>query len=193
MSFPVSKISGLPVWDSLPVAKIIRYPLEKRDYKPLAQARLCVNETDFCLRMWAFETAPSLESRLICSLNFYPEQSSRWLSLRCGSAGRGSWLVCGPDGESPLGEYLILPQLKAYLGEDLEGIYWGAVVTLPLTALDLVYGTHHLPAGHRMLGNLYKVDDAPESRHYGCFYDTDFTRPDPFDAHSFGEFQVTAY
>ncbi|MDD2955551.1 MAG: hypothetical protein PHD67_04460 [Oscillospiraceae bacterium] len=175
------------------MAKIVNYPLEKRDYKPLAQARLCVNETDFCLRMWAFETAPSPQSRLICNLNFFPERSSRWISLRCGSDGRGQWLVCGPDKISPLAEYFVLPQLKAYVGEDLEGIYWGAVVALPLTALDSVYGAHELPLEHRLTGNLYKVDDAAGTRHYGCFYPVDFTRPDPYDAHSFGEFEIVAY
>lgn len=193
MPFPISKVSGLPVWDSLPVAKIIHYPLEKRDYKPLAQARLCINEADFCLRMWAFETAPSPSSRLICNLNFFPELSSRWVSLCCGSTGRGTWLVCGPNEEIPMEQFLILPQLKAYLGEDLEGIYWGSVVTLPLTALNKIYGVSELPSGHRILGNLYKVDDAEQSRHYGCFFATDFTRPNPFDAHSFGEFQVVDY
>jgi hypothetical protein len=37
--FPVSMIAGEPVWDSLPAAKIIHYPLEKADYKPYEQAK----------------------------------------------------------------------------------------------------------------------------------------------------------
>ena len=47
MDFKISLIEGQPVWDALPVGKIIYYPLEKRDYRPFAQARMCVNETDF--------------------------------------------------------------------------------------------------------------------------------------------------
>jgi hypothetical protein len=45
--FPVSMITGDPLWNSLPAAKIINYPLEKADYKPYAQARLCVSNDDF--------------------------------------------------------------------------------------------------------------------------------------------------
>lgn len=59
MDFKISLIEGHPVWDALPVGKIIYYPLEKRDYRPFAQARMCANKTDFFLRLWAFETHPS--------------------------------------------------------------------------------------------------------------------------------------
>ena len=45
--FPISMITGDPLWNSLPAAKIINYPLEKADYKPYAQARLCVSNDDF--------------------------------------------------------------------------------------------------------------------------------------------------
>ena len=49
MDFKISLIEGHPVWDALPVGKIIYYPLEKRDYRPFAQARMCANKTDFFL------------------------------------------------------------------------------------------------------------------------------------------------
>ena len=77
MDFKISLIEGQPVWDALPVGKIIYYPLEKRDYRPFAQARMCVNETDFFLRLWAFETRPSPESVLMARLNFDPAHSVR--------------------------------------------------------------------------------------------------------------------
>lgn len=43
MSFFISLLPSMgarrePVWDALPVAKIIQYPLERADYKPFAQA-----------------------------------------------------------------------------------------------------------------------------------------------------------
>ena len=74
MDFKISIIEGQPIWDALPVGKIIHYPLEKRDYRPFAQVRMCVNQTDLFLRMWAFEARPSAQSALIARLNFDPEQ-----------------------------------------------------------------------------------------------------------------------
>ena len=44
--FPISMITGEPLWNSLPAAKIINYPLEKADYKPYAQARVCISNDD---------------------------------------------------------------------------------------------------------------------------------------------------
>lgn len=87
MDFKISLIEGQPVWDALPVGKIIYYPLEKRDYRPFAQARMCVNETDFFLRLWAFETRPSPESVLMARLNFDPAHSKAFLEMRVDSMG----------------------------------------------------------------------------------------------------------
>ena len=53
--FPISMITGEPLWNSLPAAKIINYPLEKADYKPYAQARLCISNDDLHIQMLAFE------------------------------------------------------------------------------------------------------------------------------------------
>ena len=42
MDFKISLIEGQPVWDALPVGKIIYYPLEKRDIPPFcAGAHVC--------------------------------------------------------------------------------------------------------------------------------------------------------
>ena len=56
--FPISMITGDPLWNSLPAAKIINYPLEKADYKPYAQARLCVSNDDLYIQLLAFEVDP---------------------------------------------------------------------------------------------------------------------------------------
>lgn len=87
MDFKISLIEGHPVWDALPVGKIIYYPLEKRDYRPFAQARMCANKTDFFLRLWAFETHPSPESVLMARLNFDPAHSEAFLEIRVDSMG----------------------------------------------------------------------------------------------------------
>ncbi len=60
MSFKISLINGLPVWDSLPVAKIVNYPLEKRDYKPFVQARLCRQVSIHVGKLWGAATQRGL-------------------------------------------------------------------------------------------------------------------------------------
>ena len=69
MSFFISLLPSMgarrePVWDALPVAKIIQYPLERADYKPFAQARLCMTPETLYLRLWAFEVSPEPSSSL---------------------------------------------------------------------------------------------------------------------------------
>ena len=41
MSFKVRLFLGAPDFETLHVAKLREYPLEPRDYKPYAQARIC--------------------------------------------------------------------------------------------------------------------------------------------------------
>ncbi len=70
---------GAPRFETLPLYKIIRYPLEKRDYKPFAQARLCCNEESLFVRMWAFEALVIEGSALIAQLSL--DRSERYLEL----------------------------------------------------------------------------------------------------------------
>ena len=72
--FPISMITGEPLWNSLPAAKIINYPLEKADYKPYAQARLCISNDDLHIQMLAFEVEPEEKSVVGAALAFYPEE-----------------------------------------------------------------------------------------------------------------------
>ena len=101
MDFKISLIEGHPVWDALPVGKIIYYPLEKRDYRPFAQARMCANKTDFFLRLWAFETHPSPESVLMARLNFDPAHSEAFLEIRVDSMGGMTCAVREKEKKNP--------------------------------------------------------------------------------------------
>ena len=163
MDFKISLIEGQPVWDALPVGKIIYYPLEKRDYRPFAQARMCVNQSDFYLRLWAFETRPSPESVLMARLNFDPGRSEAFLEIRVDSMGGMTCVVREKEKETPLALYGVLPDLHSYRGEDLEGEYWGVVIKLPRHAIEKIYGRDPIGPGYTMQGNLYKEDTKPRS------------------------------
>ena len=91
--FPISMITGEPLWNSLPAAKIINYPLEKADYKPYAQARVCISNDDLHLQLLAFEVEPEEKSIVGAALAFYPEEDGGrryfWFSTN-----RSGALVC---------------------------------------------------------------------------------------------------
>ncbi len=186
MDFKISIIEGQPVWDALPVGKIIHYPLEKRDYRPFAQARICVNQTDLFLRMWAFETRPSPQSVLIARLNFDPAHAEAYLEMTVDSVGGMGCFVQSGKERTPLALYGVLPQLHSYRGEDLEGEYWGVVVQLPRAAVQKIYNEDPIRPGCEIRGNLYKRDDAPGSRHMGSLFPADLEKEDPFGPASFG-------
>lgn len=192
MSFKISLINGLPVWDSLPVAKIVNYPLEKRDYKPFVQARLCISEQSVWVRMWAFEALPSETSTLMVNLNLFPELSDKYLSMSASYGGLLLNEVCGAQ-HIPMAEYLVLPRVKSFQSEDLQGIYWGIVFELPRTLLTKVYGSSELAPGKLVKGNLYKVDKSDCSEHYGCFYNVDFLDKNAYTDKYFGDFELVAY
>ena len=66
--FPICRLKTRPQFDTLPVMKVTRYPLEPRDYKPFAQGMLAVDLQRLYVRLWAFETPPEPESRILCVL-----------------------------------------------------------------------------------------------------------------------------
>lgn len=193
MSFKISLIQGQPIWDSLPVAKIVNYPLEPRDYKPFAQARLCVSEESLWVRMWAFEATPSETSSLTVGINLFPQQSEAYLSLSASHSGKVLCEVCEGAHRTPLCEGETAPRVKFFESEDLQGIYWGVVFEVPRALLEPVYGGAALAANQPVTGNLYKTDTDPCSEHYGCFYPVDFSDPDAYTGKYFGGFELVEY
>lgn len=194
MPFKISLIQGAPVWDSLPVAKITSYPLEPRDYKPFAQARLCISKESIWVRLWAFEAKPSPHSTLRAALNLFPERGGRYLSLSASYRREFLCEVCEGGRHTPMAEYLILPRIKTFESEDLQGLYWGVVFELPRAVLPKVYGTNELAAGKRVTGNLYKLESEGERRHYGCYFPVDFTDlANAYTERYFGDFELVEY
>lgn len=191
--FPISMITGEPLWNSLPAAKIINYPLEKADYKPYAQARACISNDDLHIQMLAFEVKPEDKSIVGAALALFPEEDGAkryfWFSTN-----RGGALVCKFIDEANGTEQNITKNVavRIYSGEDEQGVYWCACFTLSLETAEKLYGSCHLEQGHRVKGNFFKLCDG-ERPHYGSFYPTDFTAVNPLGSKFFGDFELTEY
>lgn len=187
MQYNVSSIPGAPQFDSLPIAKITRYPLEERDYKPYAQCILCVGRDVLTLRMWAFEVSPSGASRLRCVLYLYPDSPGRALCVDILPSEQVSVQIL-EDGE-PAGEPVADAALRPLSGEDLQGVYWGGTVELGLDALGCAAA---LAPGSRLRGNFYKLCAEEPYIHAGSCFPADFTS-NPYTVDNMGVFQVVAY
>ena len=175
-----------PKLDTLPTYKIIDYPLEKRDYKPFAQAKLCVTPQEFLVQMWAFEMVPQPESRLRAV--FTAPQSQNLLVLTAAAGGACTCLVRGPGGDKPLDA--IVHSLD---GEDLQGIYWGVTVTVRRAAVEEALGKGCTQVGFTLRGNFYKLSDSPVKPHKGSLYPADFAGGREYALPSLGEFKIVAY
>ncbi len=192
--FPISMISGEPLWNSLPAAKIINYPLEKADYKPYAQARLCVSVDNFHIQMLAFEVEPDEKSIVGAALSFFPGEDGGKRYFWFSTNRRGD-LVCKFIDEQNGTERDLSKNVavRIYAGEDEQGIYWCSNFTLPLSVVEKLMGAHHLKAGDPMKGNFYKLCDTEGKAHYGSFYPTDFTAVNPLGSRFFGDFELVEY
>ena len=191
--FPISMITGEPIWNSLPAAKIINYPLEKADYKPYAQARACVSNDVFYLQLLAFEVAPEEASVVGAAIAPFAEEDGGkryfWLSTdRCGN------LACKFIDETTGNETDISKNvaLRIYTGEDEQGVYWCSGFTLPLSCVEKFFGKSYFEPGHVMKGNFYKLCDGKRP-HYGSFFPADFTDINPLGSKFFGEFELVLY
>lgn len=180
MAFKVCRFSGAPDFETLQAAKLTDFPLEKRDYKPFSQARICFSAEGFHVQFHCFE-AESLPQSAIHAFLRLPVNALVELTLY--ADGRYEILL---DGES-------LPEgvLQPFTGEDLQGVYWGGTFTVPMEALERRLG--YTPgAGDSFTGNFYKVCRAREKPHYGSFFPADFEKP--LDApENMGTFLVVNY
>lgn len=188
MSFKISALDDLSGADSLMVAKITDYPTEKAEYKPFAQARLCVLPHGLAVQLWAFEANPAPESSLralLCSPDGPLVSAQLW------STGRLE-VLCGPDAQhlSPLPALCTLFPLW---GEDLQGRYWGGSLVLDRAMLEELWGKDCLQPGSLLKGNLYKLSTNGQKPHMGSLFPADFAGGDPYGPASFGTFDLVSY
>lgn len=199
-SYKICTVGRRPNFDSLPVAKIIHYPLERRDYKPFAQCILCVGEGLLHLRMWAFEVSPMPTSALACALYCFPAAPEQALFLRL-EHGEGDLVTAEvrllqggqlqpPTPAATAAQHRL--ELHPHNGEDLQGVYWGRTLSLPLDAVRTLGGELALSPGARLPGNFYKTCEDQRFAHQGSLFPAAFPQA-PYALQSMGEFEVVAY
>lgn len=139
------RVTGLLNFDVLPVIKLEcprTTPILQRIY---AQAQLACTNTDLIVRLAAFESVPARNSRFETAFD--------------GPAGR---VVVKVDARSPAslmtpaGERTSFMKTRRIAGEDLQGVYWGAVLEIPLTLLREDAGIDMTQGDAVLRGNIYK-------------------------------------
>jgi hypothetical protein len=184
-------VHGTQGMDALPVAKVVLYPREERDYKPFAQNILCLSEGMLCLRMWAFEVSPTPGSELTAMLYLFEDETLA-LHVRIAMEGDGTpshRAVLMKDGaETAVVEAYAFHN---HSGEDLQGVYWGGEVRMDLAMLEKLGGKTKTQPGDSFPGNFYKIQFSGVAAHFGSFTPTDWDNP--YKAEGMGIFAVVDY
>lgn len=189
MAFKVRLFPSEPDYETLHVAKLATFPLEKRDYKPYSQARVCFSHGGLCLQLLAFEAEPLPQSEMRAVFRFSADEPSLTLSIHADRQLR----IC--RGEEDVTAILVASEaasLHMFTGEDLQGVFWGGNLFVSAAVMKTYY-PHFSPVKDAVFtGNLYKLCEGPEKPHSGCFYPADFSKP--LDApENLGEFVVIDY
>jgi len=188
MSFKVFRLQSLSELDTLPVAVIKHYPLEKRDYKPYAQCNICLDDQSLFVRMWAFEVSPPQGSELRGVFYLFPAQPELALALSMRPDGSCAFSLLEegePRAINPPPGFVLHP----HSGEDLQGVYWGGLAVLPFDWLESLGGQLNLEGGAEFSGNFYKLCPGPQMAHSGSFFPADFICA-PYTRDSAGLFVV---
>lgn len=160
MTVYINRVGSAPDFDALPIAKVLDYPGEERDFRPFAQAQFALGDDALFVRLMAFEVDPDPCSCLCVALE------------------GGILLSCFPGGRlEELGGPRSGAKVQGIGSEDLQGIYWGADITLPLASLSDRLG--RVPqVGKTLRGNVLKsLHGGKTGRdHFGCLFPCE-----PFD------------
>ena len=184
MVLKVRRFAQAPDFEELPVAKLTRFPLEPREYKPYSQVRVCFDGAGALhLQLLSFEAKPLPESTMEAVFRFPGGQQALVLALN--ALGEFSVRV-GQE------EFTTRSAGHYFTGEDLQGIYWGGNLCFPGNLLARAFpGFAPLP-GSRFQGNFYKFCQAPQRPHWGSFFPADFSLPRTA-AENLGELVVIDY
>lgn len=178
--------SSTPNYDALPTYKITHYPLEKRDYMPYAQARVCITPAHLEVQMWAFEAVPRPQSRLEAVFAL-PGGDGRLMAwVQADGAFGCTWQAEGVD--KPLD--CLAHNLE---GEDLQGVFWGISLSLERELLTRELGKDVLHEGGILLGNFYKISHSPDKPHKGSMAPADFAGGQEYQQSSLTKFRVVRY
>ena len=171
-AYPVHIIAGEPCFDRLPVMKLLclaETPVNARIY---AQAQIGLCDKSFMLRIWAFETSPSSKSTLQAVL-LGPQGK---LDVSADAMGKTSLTIGAEDRTACL-------TVSRISGEDLQGKYWGVVMTVPIEIFKTFLAVDAIEKGTVIKGNIFKIHPAVSA----VFLPFDnFSQEQPY----FGEFYV---
>lgn len=189
MAFKVRLFPGEPDYETLHVAKLTTFPLEKRDYKPYSQARVCFSHGGLSLQLLAFEAEPLPQSELRAVFRFTGDEPALTLSIH---ADRRMRILRGEEEVTTVLVAAEAASLHMFTGEDLQGVFWGGNLFLSAAVMKTYYPRFSPVKDAVFTGNLYKLCEGPEKPHSGCFYPADFSKP--LDApENLGEFVVIDY
>lgn len=185
MAFKVRRFPGAPDFETLHVAKITEYPLEKRDYKPYAQARICFAGDGMHLQLLAFEAEPLPESKICAVLKLTPNAP-----LVVALSADGSFSVyLGEDSQLALESRVTR---HTFTGEDLQGVFWGGNFFVPQDVLGEYFSEFEPLPGAAFSGNFYKLCENTAKPHSGGYYRADYGKP--LDAaENLGDFIIIDY
>ena len=149
-------------FETIGVLKIIDYPLEKRDYKPYAQARLALTEASLSLELLSFEAKPSPKSCLTLAL----APSKKFLAEPfVVSIFAEKSLKRSRDFEGEI-------RCHFFEGDDLQGVFWGARLEIPLEELEGYFGE---AIESKIFMGIYKTCQEKPFVHYGSLFPTDWS------------------
>lgn len=189
MAFKIKLFDGAPDLESLQVAKMDSFAIERASYRPYSQARLCFSPKGLHLQLLSFETLSPPDSRLESVLRLTDTNG------KCGNFyfslfadGRYSAALNSEPDNAAAARLHLNHDFHPLSGEDLQGVFWGGTFHLPLAQ----YFSFSLHAGNTFSGNFYKLCDTKEQAHRCSFFPAEFSKP--LDAaENMGEFILIDY
>lgn len=167
-------------FDVLPVGIVKNFPLEKHDYKPYTQVKLCFSSEGFELQLLAFEAKPLKESKIMLVFVINNKKlvievfSNNEYSIKADEI-----------------EFKEKVKYHFFTGEDLQGKYWGANLMISSSLLNEYFGNFLIKNGGQIKGNVFKICENSVKPHYGSLFQADFSVKNLYD--QLGEFIITEY
>lgn len=188
MTYKISKIYNDEVnFEAIPVFKIIDYPLEERDYKPYAQARVAMGENHLHIQLLSFEVTPLKESAIEFVMNFFPDEYNKSMYV----AIKGDKTLCyGACNDGNIEQFPFDIRAHFYEGEDLQGIYWGADLRISRMSIEEFYNKDNI--GSDFIGNIYKTCNVSPNEHYGSLFPVNW-QSGYLSQSNFGKFTIISY
>ncbi|MEG7530339.1 MAG: carbohydrate-binding family 9-like protein [Hungatella sp.] len=128
------------------------------------------------------------DSCMECFLNFYPEESDRYLNFEVNSCGT---MLCqvgtGRTDRTFIRDMgMEQPTVEVEKTED----DWKICYRIPCTLIAQIYGHSDFRIGHKLRGNFYKCGDLTPHIHYGCWNRIEAPTPNYHLPQFFGELVI---